>query len=65
MTQENLMDKLEAIASKWRAKPHLSNDHTESVEYGEVVNELKDRFGVSAEIKGSRDNSVDYQVVVS
>ena len=62
MTQTELEQALVGLAERWRAKPHLSNDHSEGVRYGELTGALKRRFNVVKQIRAVGDSATNYQV---
>ena len=61
MTQKEIIDLLESMASSWRDQPHLSNEGRESIVYHELKKDLEDEHGLTVNIIADR-HATDYQL---
>ena len=61
-TEQELIAALKGLAERWRKEPHLSNDFSEGVRYGEIKNALASRFEVEVDISAD-SHATDYQMI--
>ena len=64
LTCEELKTKLRELAKAWKDEPHLSNDYSEGVRFGELKEALEDRCKETCKIRAI-DKSTDYEAVFS
>ena len=62
LTCEELKTKLRELAKAWKDEPHLSNDYSEEVRFGELKEALENRCKETCTITAI-DNPTDYQAV--
>ena len=64
LTCEELKTKLKELAGAWKANPHLSNDDSEGVRFGELKEALEKQCNETCEIRAI-DGGTDYEAVFS